>query len=151
MRKFLPFIAATLLAAPSFAQQMMVETSNENCVIELDALHRITFNGSDVNILQTNGTTFTAPMGEISRIYFGDFTAIDDVEITSNDLVTYVSADEIAVNCPAGEIINIYNINGSQIFQMRQQEDCGRISIAQLPKGIYLLQASGKTAKFIKR
>lgn len=151
MKKILPFIAAALMAAPSFSQQMVIETGNTNSVIELDALRRITFIGSDVNVLQTNGTTFTTPMSEITRIYFGNSTAIDDVEITGNNLITYISSDEIVVNCLAGETINIYNINGSHIFQVRQQEDCGSMSIAQLPKGIYLLQTAGKTAKFIKR
>lgn len=151
MKKILPFIAAALMAAPSFSQQMVIETGNTNSVIELDALRRITFIGSDVNVLQTNGTTFTTPMSEITRIYFGNSTAIDDIEITGNNLITYISSDEIVVNCLAGETINIYNINGSHIFQVRQQEDCGSISIAQLPKGIYLLQTAGKTAKFIKR
>lgn len=151
MKKVLPLILAVLLAAPSFAQQMMIETSIGNSIVELSDLRRITFNGSDVNMLQTDGSTLTAPMGNINRIYFGDFTAIEDIEISGDKFITYISSDEIAVNCPAGEIINIYNINGSQIFQSRQQEDCGSISIAQLPKGIYLLQAAGKTAKFIKR
>ncbi len=151
MKRFLPLIAAALIATPSLSQEMMIETNSANSIIEIDALRRITFNGSDVNVLQTDGTAFTAPMSDITRIYFGNFTAIEDVEITGNSLVTYISADEIAINCPAGEIISIYNINGSQIFQVRQQENCGSISIAQLPKGIYLLQAAGKTAKFIKR
>lgn len=151
MKKILPLIAAALLAAPALAQQMMIETSSENSVIELDALRRITFNGSDVNILQNNGTTYTAPMSEISRIYFGDFSGIDDITPEEGNFITYLSADEIAINCNAGETINVYNINGSHIFQVRQQENNGSISIAQLPKGIYLLQASGRTAKFIKR
>lgn len=151
MKKIIPLIAAIFMATPSFSQQMMIEGTSENTVVELDALRRITFNGSDVNVLQTNGTTYTAPMSDISRIYFGDFTAIEDIEITGKELITYISADEIAVNCPAGEVINIYNINGSHILQVHQQEESGSISIAQLPKGIYLLQAAGKTAKFIKR
>lgn len=151
MKRFLPLIIAALVGTPALAQHMMIETSSENSVIEFDALRRITFNGSDVNILQNNGTAYTAPMSEISRIYFGDFSGIEDIAPEGGCFITYISADEIAVNCHAGEIINVYNINGSHIFQVRQQEENGSISIAQLPKGIYLLQASGRTAKFIKR
>ena len=151
MKRFLPLIVAALVGTPSIAQQMMIETSSENSVMELEALRRITFSGSDVNILQNNGTAYTAPMSEISRIYFGDFSSIDDIAPEDGNFITYLSTDEIAINCHAGEIINVYNINGSHIFQVRQQEDNGSISIAQLPKGIYLLQASGRTAKFIKR
>lgn len=151
MKRFLPLIIAALVATPALTQHMMIETSSENSIIEFDALRRITFNGSDVNILQNNGTAYTAPMSEISRIYFGDFSGIEDIAPEGGCFITYISADEIAVNCHAGEIINVYNINGSHIFQVRQQEENGSISIAQLPKGIYLLQASGRTAKFIKR
>lgn len=150
MKKIIPLIVAALVTTPAFSQQMMIETKNDNSVIELDALRRITFNGSDVNVLQTNGTTYSAPMNDISRIYFGNFTSIE--EITPEEgFITYISADEIAINCPAGEIINVYNINGSHLFQVRQQEENGSISIAQLPKGIYLLQTTGRTAKFIKQ
>lgn len=151
MKRILPLITTALLAVPSLAQQMMIETNNANSVVELNALRRITFNGSNVNVLQTNGTTYTAPMSEISRIYFGDFTGIESPTFGNGDFITYISVDEIAVNCHAGETINVYNINGSHVFQVRQQEDGGSISIAQLPKGIYLLQAAGRTSKFIKR
>lgn len=143
-------MVAALLSTPAFSQQMMIETSNDNSIIELDALRKITFNGSDVNVQQTNGTIYSAPMSEINRIYFGNFTSIEELA-PEKGFISYISADEIAINCPAGEIINVYNINGSHIFQVRQQEDNGSISIAQLPKGIYLLQTNGRTAKFIKQ
>ncbi len=151
MKKYLSLIIAATLAVPALSQHLLIEKSNsENSIINMEEFRRITFEGSDVNILQRDDTRLTLPMSEISRLCFGDFTGIGEITPDAQ-FITYISSDEIAINCPAGEIISVYNINGSQIFQVRQQEENGSISIARLPKGIYLLQAAGKTAKFIKR
>lgn len=152
MKKIFTLIITAALALPALSQQMMIEKSgNKSDVVSLDDLRRITFSGSDVNVLKNDGTTINAQMGDINRIYFGDFTRIEEIAADSRSLITYLTGDEIAVNCAAGEIINVYNINGSQIISVTQQADGGSISISQLPKGIYLLQAAGRTAKFIKR
>ena len=57
----------------------------------------------------------------------------------------------MAVNCNAGEEIAIYNISGSIVQQTVQDSDGGSISIANLPKGIYLLRANRQTVKLIKK
>ena len=152
MKKYLSIIIAALLAVPVFSQQMLIEKSNsENNIINMEDFRRITFEGSNVNVMQANGSTTTTPMSEISRVLFGDFTGIESTTAGDSQFITYISSDEIAVNSTAGEVVSIYNINGSLIFQLRLQETNGSISIARLPKGIYLLQVAGKTAKFIKR
>ncbi|MBR6805869.1 MAG: T9SS type A sorting domain-containing protein [Bacteroidaceae bacterium] len=45
----------------------------------------------------------------------------------------------------------IYNISGSIVQQTVQDSDGGSISIANLPKGIYLLRANRQTVKLIKK
>ena len=66
------------------------------------------------------------------------------------ELVAYISPDEIAVNCEAGKEIAIYNISGTMVLKEIQDSEGGRVSIANLPKGIYLLRANGQTVKIIK-
>lgn len=152
MKRYLSIIIAALLAAPAFSQHMLIEKSNsENNIINMEDFRCITFEGSNVNVIQANGSTITTPMSEINRVLFGDFTGIESTTAGDSQFITYISSDEIAVNSTAGEVVSIYNINGSLIFQLRLQETNGSISIARLPKGIYLLQVAGKTAKFIKR
>ena len=151
MKKLILAITATLLWLPIFSQQMIIEKSDSYQTVAMEQLRRITFNGNNVNVTQNDGTTITAAMGEINRIYFGTPTSIDNLAGDSNEFITAIGSNAIAVNCPAGEVINIYSINGVRIISTRQEADGGNISIEQLPHSIYLIEAAGRTAKFIKR
>ena len=110
MRKILYFIVATMLALPAFSQQMLIEkNSGGNSAVELENLRRITFNDNAVNVMLNDGTAIASNMGDISRIYFDGFSGIKNIG-KEETFITYISADEIAVNCRAGETINIYKI-----------------------------------------
>lgn len=151
MKKLYTLLLLFILTMPAMSQQMLVEKSGNTETIEFSNLDKITFNGTTVNIKQSNGTTSQVTMGEIDRITFSNYTNIDNLESCINALFNYISSDEIAVNCSAGEIIRIYDVIGSQIICVRQNADNATISIAQLPKGIYIIKANDRTAKFIKR
>ena len=51
----------------------------------------------------------------------------------------------------AGEEIAIYNISGSIVLKEIQSSEGGSMSIANLPKGIYLLRAGKQTVKILKK
>jgi hypothetical protein len=141
-------IVATL---PVTAQHMMVEKNGlENEIITLDNLKEITFNGTTINIEQTDGTISSTSMEDISRIYFGDFSSIDNIGVKEK-LIEYISYDEIAINCPAGTTVTIYSVTGAQIVKTRMDADGGEISIAGIPQGIYIVKANDRTAKFVRR
>lgn len=142
------FIIATL---PISAQHIFVEKGNNTETIEFAKLDKITFSGTTVNILQTDGTTTSAAMSDINRIHFSSYNSIDNLKATTDELINYISNDYIAVNCHAGESICIYNIIGTKLICTRQQSDNGIISIAHLPKGIYIIKTNDQTAKFVKR
>ncbi len=144
------FTSAILL--PVYSQQIIVaKNNNTQDAVSIDALRKITFNGTTVTLVQNNGNTIDSEMSDIERVYFANTSGIEYVASSSKELVQFLSPEEIAVNCRAGEIITIYNVSGSQILSVHQEADGGRISIASLPKGIYLLRAGGQTAKFIRR
>jgi hypothetical protein len=138
---------------PAFSQRIVVEKSNNATqAVDLHNFQRITFSGSTLNILQTNGTATSTEMSDIVRIYFDDYTRINEVNFNDGkELVAYISPDEIAVNCEAGEEIAIYNISGTMVLKERQNSEGGSISIANLPKGLYLLRAKNQTVKILKR
>ena len=138
---------------PAFSQRIVVEKNNNATqAVDLHNFQRITFNGSVLNILQTNGTATSTEMSDIVRIYFDDYTRINEVDFNNGkELVAYISPDEIAVNCEAGEEIAIYNISGTLVLKERQDSEGGSISIANLPKGLYLLRANSQTVKILKR
>ena len=153
MKKLLLIVILTIAAIPSFGQRILLEKSdNAKLPVALQNFRRITFSGSTVNIMRNDGTTIGTEMSDIVRIYFDDYTSINQVDFSDNkELISYISSDEVAVNCNAGEEIAIYNISGSRVQQTVQDSDGGSISIANLPKGIYLLRANRQTVKLIKK
>ena len=153
MKKFIIIAILFIAAIPSFAQRIVLEKNDSGkLAVALQNFRRITFNGSTVNIAQNDGTIIGTEMSDIAKIYFDDYTRIGEVDFNEGkDLISYISSDEIAVNCKAGEEIAIYNVSGSMVQQKIQESDGGSISIANLPKGIYLLRANRQTVKLIKK
>lgn len=143
------FIIASVF--PATAQQMFVEKNGSTETIELSNLDKITFSGITVNIVQNNGNSISASMGEIERIHFSDYSNIGNTPLETGKFISYISCDEIEVNCIAGKTITVYDIIGTQLICTRQKADNGTISIASLPKGIYIVKADNRTAKFVKR
>lgn len=152
MKRIIMALLVLTATLPAAAQHMQIETnSGENEVIELKNLKQITFNGTNVNIEQTDGTLSSASMGSISRIYFGDFTDIEPTIARAESIIAYISGNTIAVNCKAGTTVTVYNMLGRQLLAERIGTEGGEINIAGLPQGIYILKADEKTAKFVKR
>ena len=149
MKKIYTLLLFLMASLPIMSQQIFVEKSADTETIEFNKLDKITFSGTTVKITQTDGTTTEASMGDISRIHFSEYNCIKNLE--AEEIISYISNDDIAVNCNAGEIITIYNIIGKQLVCVRQKSDNGIISIAHLPKGIYIIKTNDQTAKFVKR
>lgn len=152
MKKLLFIISLLAIAGTATAQHMVVEmTDSNNQVVKLESLRQITFNGTTVNIEQTDGTKSSASMGNIERIYFGDLSSIADINAQSGNLVEYLTADEIAINSEAGSMVVIYGLTGTQLLTRRIETQGEAVSIAGLPQGIYIVKANGRTTKIIKR
>jgi hypothetical protein len=150
-KTFTAILFAVMAASPTMAQQMLIDMGGvENQVIDLDNFKEMTFNGPSINIEQTDGTTSSAYMADVSRIYFGDFSAIENVKEKDN-LIEQLPSDEIAVNCPAGTVVSIYSITGSLVLSARLETEGGHISVANIPQGIYIVKANDRTAKFVRR
>ena len=147
---FTTLLLATCLSAT--AQHMLIDKGGDsNEVVALDDLKKITFNGTTVNVEQTDGTKSSSSMGEINRIYFGDFTSIDETRPQSRELISYITREDIAINCTAGTLVTFYDVIGAQVISIRLKNDRETISISHLPKGIYIVKANDKTAKILKR
>ena len=152
MKKLLFIISLLAIAGTATAQHMVVEMTDSNSqVMKLEDLKQITFDGTTVNIEQTNGTKSSASMGNIGRIYFGDLSSIADINAQSGNLVEYLSADEITINSEAGSTVVIYGLTGTQLLTRRLDTQGEAVSIAGLPQGIYIVKANGRTTKIIKR
>ena len=145
----IPFLAITSTAK---AQLLVVEKeASEPVSMSLTELKQITFSGKTVNVERTDGTKYSATMGEIGRIYIEQSQSIDEVGQLGDNLVEYLSFDEIAINSEAGSMVAVYNLTGAQLLTKRIDAQGEPISIASLPQGIYIVKANEKTTKIIKR
>lgn len=155
MRRFLTIVISIFLALPAISQDartnLIIKTNLEELTVQFDDLRRITFNATTVQIEKFDGSTISNDMANI--IYLSATSKTTDIVApqTSGNLVEHISSDAIAVNCVSGAIVEIYNMSGSRIATRRLDADNGTISIATLPKGIYILRAEGRTVKFLKR
>ena len=140
------------LTLPAAAQHMLIEKSGSNNeIISIEDLKQITFSGTTVNVELTDGTRSSTEMSAIDVISFGDYTAIGPIRPEEGELAAYVSSDEIAIDGKAGSHVTIYNVVGTQVLNTRLDADYGQISIANLPKGIYIIKCNERTAKIVKR
>ncbi len=152
MKKLFTILLILASALPVTAQQMLIEKEGSNNeIVNLGNLKQITFNGNTVTVEQNDGTKSDNAMSAISRISFGNYTTIGKTIPCSDALVTYITSDEIAVNCEAGSPVTIYNVVGNQVLCTRLNADYATISIANLPKGIYIVKANDRSAKIIRR
>lgn len=152
MKRLLFIISLLAIAGTATAQHMVVETTgHEDNVITIENLKQITFDGTTVNIELTDGSNSSASMGDIERIYFADLSSIADINSQDENLVTYISTDEIAINSNGGSLVAIYNLTGAQLLTRRIDAQGEAISIAGLPQGIYIVKANERTTKIIKR
>lgn len=152
MKKILLIVSLITLATTAAAQHLVVEkTGIDNEIVTLDNLKQITFDGITVNIEQNDGTKNSTTMGNINRIYFSDLSSIAGIQQQDDNLVEYLSADEIAINADAGSAVSIYSLTGASLLTKRINAQGSAISIANLPKGIYIVKANERTTKIIKR
>lgn len=155
MRRFLTIVISIFLALPAISQDartnLIIKTNAGEQTVQFDDLRRITFNATTVQIEKFDGSTISNDMANI--IYLSATSKTTDIVApqTSSNLVEHISSDAIVVNCVSGAIVEIYNMSGSRIATRRLDADNGTISIATLPKGIYILRAEGRTVKFLKR
>lgn len=155
MRRFLTIVISIFLALPAISQDartnLIIKTNAGEQTVQFDDLRRITFNATTVQIEKFDGSTIRNDMANI--IYMSATSKTTDIVApqTSGNLVEHISSDAIVVNCVSGAIVEIYNMSGSRIATRRLDADNGTISIATLPKSIYILRAEGRTVKFLKR
>ena len=151
MKKLFIMLGILALTLPAAAQHMLIEKiGSNNEIVSLENLKQITFSGKTVNVERTDGTKYSDTMGNISRIYIEQKQSIDNVGELGDNLVEYLSFDEIAINSEAGSMVAVYNLTGAQMLTRRIATQGEPISIASLPQGIYIVKANEKTTKIIK-
>lgn len=116
--------------------------NNDEQSIELATIQKITFEDSNVLITTTEGTV-TIAQSDLQKLFFSATpTAIKTLPGKAKGLV--VSAGTLTAN--GNGLLYIYNASGV-LQHMAMVEGKARISLSNLPKGLYIISLGGETIK----
>lgn len=125
MNKTLSILTLALaISAPAFAGDENKQVVKINGVANDKAVQTITFEGDNINLLYTDGTSEIVDMEAVVISFENDATAITISSVAEN-----------------GEAKKIYDINGRQV----------RSTLDALSQGVYIVKSANKTVKFIKK
>jgi hypothetical protein len=128
------------------------QTDNTEKSIQLSALKKITFSGTDMTLNYQAGTIENIGISLIQKIVFGPFTALSNTLVDDTSLAVYPnpSFDFIILkNLPENSAnIAVYSINGTEIMNLSAPTQ--KIDVSHLVKGVYLIKVNNQVSKFIK-
>lgn len=125
---------------------LTLQTTTQDQSIELATIQKITFEDTNVLITTTKGTV-TFAQAEVQKLYFSATpTAIAQLAEQSKGLV--VTNGSLVAN--GSGLLYVYNPSGV-LMQMAKVEGKTRISLGNLPKGLYIVSLNGETIKLTKR
>ena len=124
MNKTLTTLTLALAVSASAYAQDVKQVVTINGTANEKTVQTITFEGDNVNLLYTDGTSETADMEVVAIAFEYEATAITVSSVSEN-----------------GEAKKIYDINGRQV----------RSTLDALPQGVYIVKSANKSVKFIKK
>ena len=124
MNKTLTTLTLALAVSASAYAQDVKQVVTINGAANEKTVQTITFEGDNVNLLYTDGTSETADMEAVVISFEYEATAITVSSVSEN-----------------GEAKKIYDINGRQV----------RSTLDALPQGVYIVKSANKSVKFIKK
>lgn len=119
--------------------------NNEEKSIELASIRKITFEAGDVVVYTSEGQV-KFPLSEMEKMFFSEApTAIESMPMETASMK--VSGGVLSVS--GNGLLRIYSGNG-QLQQMAKVDGSSRISLQNLPKGVYIINIGNQSIKFNK-
>ncbi len=138
-------LATSTLAWADEYKYLTVTSSSSEYSIELPTIQRITFVDNNV-VVTTSSGDYTYPINELQKMTFTvDPTAIDDLPEQSKQL----SVEKGNLHVKGSGMLRIYSSQGA-LLQMAQVKDGARISLENLPRGVYVITLDKQTIKLSK-
>lgn len=164
MRKYL-FILIVLLPLCGMASEQSNSTTNQLILLypsgkelstDLAAIGRLAFTPDSVFLISHQGNTIgKEARGKIQHIRFEDQThsALPSTPNTGNWFI-YPNPAHTTLTIDGIEqptTIRIYSTDGALLTTANLSPTCNTLSVAHLPKGIYLLQINTQVLRLIKQ
>ena len=137
----LPFTAG----ADTYNYLNITSTSTVQSVA-LKQVKRITFEGTNLVVTATDGTTTTTPLATLTKLTFSDIgVAVRDLEGTSNKLTMEGGRIVAGGN---GQLL-LFNSSGQLVRQQYIGGAGDRVSLDGLPRGIYIARLGRQAIKIL--
>ena len=114
----------------------------------VSGLQKITFSGTNVVITTTDGSSSTYAMSDVSKLHFETSpTAINDVQ--AGQAVRF-DGTALQVSASEGTRVDVFTATGT-LAGRATVDGTGRVSLSNLPSGVYMVKIGNNTTKILKR
>jgi len=167
------FLLTTGLGAmEAHSQSLVVQTTDgAESSVTLATLHGFTLPDGNIILKDSSAVTTSFNLSNINKLYFKNVDVFLPLVLAAEaaeeatwtqTASSLVKQDKLAVypnpassyirvgSTTATTFIDIYRIDGARIKRIPVSESSTTIDISDLPRGLYLLYANGKTTKFNK-
>ncbi len=125
---------------------------NNDNVIELAKIGKLSFGANGFSVVQTDGATTTLDYANVMSIKFKKLTNAINALTSDNvqDLLLHFDGQSVWVdgNEAFGADAAVYSANGQRLIGTKY--DGSHISVANLPKGVYVFKVGAKSIKFAR-
>ena len=109
--------------------------------------------GGSMNVVKGENEQQVFDIRNVSRISFGENSAIDEIEAASPLVVTPNPVRDVLMLKGGqdlyGKDLNLYSITGMRVLTV-QSWSGNPVDVSALPSGIYILKIQSETVKFMK-
>jgi hypothetical protein len=139
------------------AQKLIIKMNNgvENNET-LNTLQKLYFSDNQLIVDFKSGSDDIYYLSDIRKLYFDAEVSVDDnsmpeipvLSVFPNPAGNFITVRDIPVDASS---IFIYSIDGGLALTRTASSSLDKIDISRLPNGLYLVNVSGYTTKFVKK
>lgn len=158
MKQFITLVATAVIAAATFQvhadgdNKMVIVTDGSSTPVSVADITKITFDGMTMTVSTPDGDAQT-DLTQVKHIVF-------DLSALSTDNITKDFEDGVTITANCGVVTastladtqlsaKVYTLSGALVASATGQSSVS-IDLNNLPKGVYIVSAGGKTIKFTR-
>lgn len=145
---------AALLAVMGGLKASGTFIPNSNESYSTAEMHKIVFQGDNIEAIWNDGTSKTYAFSSDQRILYASSSDIETLESTGESFKLYPNPASESIYLSGIDVqysLNLYNSSGRLIKQIRAQGATQTENVSDLAKGIYYLQNGRNSFRFIKK
>ena len=145
---FLFFLGAVLTAR---AEWVVVQHGGTATTVSHADVRRITFEGGNMVTLMANGTQQSVPISDIDKCLFSAPTQTGISQTATPQAAVRFAGDEMTLSGAADGETAVISADGTVVLRSNIIGGTATLSLAGLPKGVYVVKTPSGTFKIMKQ